>query len=70
MIRYCCRKTKDFYITYRIAHNHLVELDLGEKRFLTSNHSGKKWESYTGLQWLGLKVYTFFFISALKKFFA
>lgn len=42
MIRYCCRKTKDFYITYKIAHNHLVEVDLGGggERFLTSNHSG------------------------------
>lgn len=70
MIRYCCRKTKDFYIIYRIAHNHLCWTRFGEKkRFLTSNHSGKKWESYTGLQWLGLKVH-FFFISALKMFFA
>lgn len=32
MIRYCCRKTKDFYITYRIAHNHLCWTRFGGKK--------------------------------------
>lgn len=32
MIRYCCRKIKDFYIIYRIVYNYFVELDLGGKK--------------------------------------